>query len=443
MRLFTVQKAFKLANTEAIFLNHCKYLIEQKLNWPASYNWKQRDYLNLISLLESKTGILLSLSTVKRIWNPDYQGTPQPATLEALARFLDYPGWLDFKEAYPHLQDARLSPASSRNSFKGKRVSRKKAFLFLVIPLLAVVMISMPFGMSEATPDVVGFDPEKVGFSCDNSVSTGVPNTVLFRYDVSEVTADSFFIQQSWNKFRRDRVSRENTTLTSIYYYPGFHKAKLIANDSVIKETNVRINTNGWLALAREGYMDENPVHLQNGGRADKGILHVSEEELAGNRVGINRNTMVSYYYVDDFKNLSSRDFILETRVRGDSIINVSCPHIGIVILGERDMNFIPLTAKGCVGNTSVKLGNVTISGKNNDLSSLGVDVYEWQLVRIEVKNALANIYVNDQPALTIRFEEDIGDIVGFAINFSGTGEIGSLKLFSGSDNQPVYSTDS
>jgi hypothetical protein len=303
-------------------------------------------------------------------------------------------------------------------------------------------MILLPFNMAKGTSHLVGFDPEKVDFSCDNSVSTGVPNTVLFRYDVSEVKADSFFIQQSWNKFRRDRVSKENSTLTSSYYYPGFHKAKLIANDSVIKETNVRINTNGWLVLARDGYLDENPVYLQNGGRVANGMLHVSEEDLAGNRVDINRNTMVSYYYVNDFKNLSSRDFVLETKIRGDSIINVSCPHIGIVILGELDMNYIPLTAKGCVGNTSVKLGNVTKSGKNNDLSSLGVDVYDWQMVRIEVKNAFANIYVNDQPALSVRFDEDIGDIVGFAINFSGTGSIGSLKLFSGSSKQPVYSTD-
>jgi hypothetical protein len=443
LRLFTVQKAFKLGNTEALYIKHCKHLIEQKLNWPDSSHWKQRDYLNLINLLESKTGIALSLSTVKRIWKSNYEGTPHPATTEAFAKFLDFNSWLDFKQQHSHLPDGQVSYPPTKNKLKGKTVYRKTAILIPVILLSAIVIILFPFNYAKGPSEIVAFDPEKLEFSCDNSVSAGVPNTVLFRYDVSEVKADSFFIQQSWNQFRRDRVSKENSTLTSTYYYPGFHKAKLIANDSVIKETNVRINTKGWMALARYGYLDENPVYLQTGDEIKNGMLYVSAEHLSADKVEINRNTMVSYYYVSDFKDLSSRDFVLEAKLRCDSIINISCPHIGIVILGELDMNFIPLTVKGCVGNTSVKFGNVTKSGKNNDLSSLGVDVYDWQLVRIDVRDAVADIYVNDQPALTIQFEQDIGDIVGFAINFSGTGAIGSLKLFSGSNKQSIYSTDS
>ena len=441
MRLFTVQKAFKLGNTEALYIKQCKHLIGQKLNWPDSRHWKQRDYLNLISLLENKTGIALSLSTIKRIWKPNYEGTPQPATLEALAKFIDYQSWLDFKEQYSYLMDGQEPYPPTKNKPKEKAVYWKTALLFLVILLSVAGFTLFPFNYANGPSEIVTFDPDKVHFSSDNSVSTGVPNTVLFHYNVSGVKADSFFIQQSWNKFRRDRVSKENSTLTSIYYYPGFHKARLIANDSVIKETNVRINTKGWLALARYGYPDENPVYLKPADQGEKGTLHISAEQLTANKVAINRNTMVSYYYVSDFKNLSSSDFVLETKVRSDSIINNSCPHIGIVILGELDMNFIPLTVKGCVGNSSVKFGNVTISGKNNDLSSLGVDLYDWHLVRIEAKNAVANIYVDDEPAFTIPLDEGIGDIVGFAINFSGTGSIGSLKLSSGSGKQPIYST--
>ncbi|MEI9809516.1 MAG: hypothetical protein WDO16_17520 [Bacteroidota bacterium] len=41
--------------------------------------------------------------------------------------------------------------------------------------------------------------------------------------------ADSFFIQQSWDKNRRVKIDKHSHTLTDIYYEPGYHIAKLIA----------------------------------------------------------------------------------------------------------------------------------------------------------------------------------------------------------------------
>ena len=84
-------------NSDLHYLKTCKALIEKKLSWSDSTTWKQRDFLNLISLIEKESGISLSLSTIKRLWSKDYGRTPQKSTLDALAVFIGFKDWLDFK----------------------------------------------------------------------------------------------------------------------------------------------------------------------------------------------------------------------------------------------------------------------------------------------------------------------------------------------------------
>lgn len=80
-------------------ISYCKLLIEKKLSLSESRLWKQRDYEFLRKLIFQKTGTLLSVSTFKRLWK-DQHGLPHPCTLDALASFLDYSDWHEFKQAY-------------------------------------------------------------------------------------------------------------------------------------------------------------------------------------------------------------------------------------------------------------------------------------------------------------------------------------------------------
>lgn len=423
-----------MENLETYYINQCKSAIEKQLAWPDSSQWKQRDYLNLIGLLNEKTGISLSLSTIRRIWKPDFEGTPHPSTLEALAQFLDYANWLDFKKAH------QTGPAAPKNATRPRILM---ALLSIGI-LTGIVLIWGWMNAQKTIPStgIVQYDPASVSFSCNNAVSVGVPNTVIFSYDVSEVKADSFFIQQSWNQFRRDRVSPTNSTLTSTYLEPGFHRAKLIANDSVIQETDVRVYTDDWLALVQAQGMDELPTYIPAQQVIKNGQLQLTAEDLSHNKVPLTASTKVAYYYVTEFDNLSSQAFALETRIRCDSILNLSCPFIALSILGEDDMHFIPIVAKGCIGEVTVKVGEVIKRGQNNDLSALGRNVYEWQLLKVSVQDQLARITLNDRLIYAIPFQQDIGAIVGFRLLFSGTGTIDYLQLSSPSNDEVIYRAD-
>ena len=61
--------------------------------------WKQRNFIHLIELIEQASGIKLSLSTIKRIWGANQTNLPHPSTLNALVSVLGYEDWLVFKAA--------------------------------------------------------------------------------------------------------------------------------------------------------------------------------------------------------------------------------------------------------------------------------------------------------------------------------------------------------
>ena len=82
-------------------IRHCRQLIEQELQWANSIQWTRREYELLVEYIYTKTEVLLSLSTVRRIWNDDFKNIPQKNTLDALAICAGFENWLAFLETIP------------------------------------------------------------------------------------------------------------------------------------------------------------------------------------------------------------------------------------------------------------------------------------------------------------------------------------------------------
>src|SRR5215510_9527521 len=76
----------------------CKRLIEEKFQFEnCGETLRQRDLEYLADTIEEKSGVKLSLSTLKRVWKKDYDQTPHPSTLQALVSVLGYKDWQEFK----------------------------------------------------------------------------------------------------------------------------------------------------------------------------------------------------------------------------------------------------------------------------------------------------------------------------------------------------------
>ena len=429
-----------MGNHNLAYIKQCKKRIEDELNWShASQEWRQRDYLNLISLLEGKTGISLSLSTIKRLWHPDYDGTPHPTTLDALAKFLGHDDWLSFQE-HEKLQVADSSPPP-QDFNQGQRRSRSYGLIGIVSTLVLAILLWTAVSDRGEHTEGVTLASELIPFSTQNAKSYGVPNTVIFKYDLSAVQADSFFIQQSWNTRHRERINKDDSVLTSIYYYPGVHTAKLIANDSIINTTTVRVYSREWIAAVRSGIKDLVPTYITLFPPQKNPKLSISRSQLDNHHIDLTDQMMLNYVLIDDFpESASGDDFTFSIRLKADSLLNLTCPRIGIMIIGEKEMHAITLIDNGCVHQAFAKFGETSQNGRNSDLSPLGINPYEWQSLKIVAENNSGQVYLQEKLLLEMPYQGSIGNIVGFNIYFTGIGQIESLSLENNTTGQSIYS---
>lgn len=408
-------------------LKQCKRRIADKLQLGGdSGKLRSRDFEYLASSIEERSGIRLSISTLKRIWKKGYDKTPHPATLNALVAVLGYEDWQAFRKE-----------ASGESADPGSPVRLYRNLTPFLLPLILVsLLIVLVFHRDSGGifADLMQIPhPVKirgaVTFSANKMEAVGVPNTVIFNYDVSCVEADSFFIQQSWNPRNKVRIDPEKNHFSSIYYNPGFHFARLIANDSVLKLQPVHIQTEDWLAMAKYDRRDPEPIYLPNDSVVKSGALKADKLTLQAAGVDIERDFYVRYYQVRDFGGITFDNFNLSTKIRIDSIRNTVCPYLEIMVVTEGDVSYLQFTPKGCVANLALLIGEQYRSASEADLSAFGTDVYRWQEVAWKVKDRQAEIILNGEPAYRLDFRESFGKIVGVILTFRGAGEVEYFKI--------------
>jgi hypothetical protein len=415
-------------HSEREYINLCKQLIEEKFHFENDGGTlRQRDLEYLADSIEETSGIKLSLSTLKRVWKKDYDQTPHPSTLQALVSVLGYKDWQEFK--------SKRTPTPVIVVPRKKRAPSFGRWMTLTAVVASAVLfwlIAFRTGKQDKRKPVV---KGPVTFTGNKTVSHGVPSTIVFNYDVSNVVADSFFFQQAWNNMEKVKIDPKEHYYSNIYYYPGFHKAKLIANDSIIKRFRVHITTNGWLPLVRYSVVDNIPVYIKTNNPFTGSALHINRNDLKTAKINMDKDFVLSYFNVREFENTHSDNFSLDTKIACDSSSNQPCPAFELVIICEENIFFVDLTGKGCERNIAVKIGEVYHNGTNSDLSAFGRDLYRWQHLQIEVAHKQATIYLDEKPVHTITFKDDFGKVMGLNYSFTGTGAIDYVKLKNGDGN--------
>ena len=410
-----------MARSEERLINLCKTQIEQKFSFGPGRGYTQKDLELLCSEIETKTGVVISLSTIKRLWKGEYKQSPQLATLNALAALLDFKDWKDFKSAH----QATIKPA--------RTISQKVIMLVAGGAIAAGLLI---FSFATRTSTKSAFKPivkGDVAFEASKTVTAGIPNTVIFKYDVSNVVADSFYLQQSWNRDQRVALDPKEKILTSIYYESGFHKARLIANDSVIAIRPIHIISNGWEPHIYRSDSDPEITDLKNERFVSHGQLHIDSNVLVRRNIDFTKRFHTRITNSQPF-DLHSDNFRFSTRLKADRVFHQLCPWMRLVIVTDVSSFSISWTGKGCETNARYKLGEITRSGSNNNLSALGCDLFDWQDVELIVENRSATIYLNGRPAYHEDYKENCGNIMTLIYIVDGTGSIDHATLKDGHD---------
>jgi hypothetical protein len=387
---------------------------EVYLQWGSVNNWSTRDFERLSDRIYEKTQTTLSVSTLKRLFGrARYEAVPNTVTLDTLARFLGYDNWREFESAHAEKAPAAVS---SRLAFLQRSAGDPFVRLGFILMLLAgaiLVWLSL-----SAAPETI--DPNQVKFEVKR-VAEGVPNTVLFEYDVRQIKAQKVELQQDWDPNNRYRLDKEGMEYAIFYNFPGYYRAKLIVDGQIIKEKDLFIPSQGWTAAIdaspKPRYLLENELLLDS-------TLRISGEVI-GEIARSEPMNWLNFYNLPPDPEIDSRHFTFEAQFRhtlrtGNNI----CQHARIVLYGTREVLSFPFCIPGCVGDTFAYLNGAFISGKENDLSGFGCDLSGWVDFKVINNNNRLTAFVNGKKAIEHQLSSTIGKMGGVRFGFEGAGEI-------------------
>ena len=413
------------------YLAHCRIQIEKKLNWGPSESWATQDFEELSIQMQDKTGQVISATTLKRIWGRvAYDSSPSRHSLDTLAVFLGHKSWREYTTTINDIAEEPATTASTPTvDLEKKRTPVLPLSIFmLLLGAASVIWLGIRFSGSaddeqaEATP---------IKF-VSRSLANDLPNTVIFEYDVSNIQGDSFFIQQSWDSRRRTKISAQNNVHSSIYFYPGYYNAKLIANDSIIKELPVHVKTNQWSAMI----LKDMPIYLPEEALLKDGSLAISEKWVSEEGYDISSPDHVSgFYYVQDFGPLQSENFSMEAVMRHLKP-NTSKPCRGaqLTIRAEQGIIRFPFDIPGCAGAMHVVAGDEYHTGEDHDMGPLGADYANWQSISVKVVDKNVRIQIGTNIPYELSYSNEMGKVVGLWFVFSGQGALDELRLKDGND---------
>jgi hypothetical protein len=417
-----------MARSDERLIDLCKKQIEQKFSFGNGHDYTQRDLEILCAEIEQKTGVIISLSTIKRLWKGNYKLSPQIATLNALAVLLDFRDWKDFKLANLNTEPTVSTDRKPVQSW----VMPTVVCLVIIAGILIFSFAIKPNNSTKESnltkaPTING----PVHFGASKTVTTGIPNTVIFKFDVSNVVADSFYIQQSWNDDHRVTVNPRDSVLTRLYYESGFHRARLIANDSVIAWQPIHIISDGWEPHIYRSDSDPELTDLKNEKFIYSGYLHLDSAVLVKRGIDFSKRFHTRITNSQPF-DVHSDNFSFSTRLKADPVFHQVCPWMDLSIITDVGTFSVSWTGKGCETKAAYKLGEISRSGRNNDLSALGCNVFEWQDLEVRVEGRQATIYLNGKAAYHENYQQDFGKIVALIYIFDGTGSIDYARLKDG-----------
>lgn len=403
----------------------------------------QRDLEFLSENIESKTGVLISLSTIKRLIRGEFSRLPQIATLNAIAVYLGYENWQSYK--LNKLREPQIITSQAKDQNEITPVSeipsakvRYKRYL-LVGGLIIVSLISLLAILKFRKPGVA--NTANAQFSARKTTSNDLPNTVIFHYNVDKVIADSFFIQQSWDANRRVRISKNNYTLTDIYYEPGYHTAKLIANNKVIKTLDVSIPTDRWFFYAKERNSNTPPRYIKAETGMKHGALQFTPQEILNSQIDMQKqNNYIQVYFPGKIES-GSDDFVLKFRIRVNPLNNDFCPYFMGEVFCQKNFMFFTSTPRGCASEIITQFGENFRSGKTNDFSALASEPKAWQEFELTNRNKNVSIRINNKEVFSTAYQKSSGLITGLGFISNGLVEVDYVDFKTGG-GKTIYNNE-
>ncbi len=365
-------------NHDTEYLQLCIRLIEQKLNWRSADEWRNYEFTELSEKILDATSVNLSATTLKRIFGKlKYESLPSSATLNALAAFLGYASWMDFKSKQPFNKQEPGKATTTRKKF----LLQHKVWPMTAAAAVIVVILAFTFLSGKSVQPLKN---EKEIIFSSKPLANGLPNSVVFNIDLKGNTPNKIVIQQSWDSTRTVTLQPGQKEATGIYYVPGYFRAKLILDGKIIKEHDLFIRSDNWMAT-----IDHQPIptYIKKEDLLLKDEMKVSENGLKEIKTST-KPTWLTYHLVKPFGHLQSDNFTLESSIKNTFAEGPAvCKTAKIFVLCSKGAFIIPFTIPGCISDINLMANDHYFDGNSNDLSSFSTDLSEWANIKVKVNS--------------------------------------------------------
>lgn len=410
------------------YLGELRKRIEQQLGWGKPDGWTQQDFLALSDQIFDQTSSRISVTTLKRIWGKvAYDSQPTSHTLNAIAAFAEFESWQQYVGSFPETASRAIESPPEEKTAARRPLIRLFIFLILAAVVAAVLWAIAPNLFPSTHPYAVSaFD--------SNPVTEGLPNTVIFSYAFDRIPPErTVSIQQSWDPRLRHEIDPAQQTFSCTYYYPGYFRAKLMVDETIVRERDVYVPSDGWM-----GIVEEDPIpHYLTSNLNREGAMGVSVADLQERELlSPDKTPVTSYLLVDDLGEISGTDFQLETAIKQTySEAAAVCQTAEIRVLCTNGHFQIPLSIPGCVGTLTLWMSEKRIAGESADLSAFGADMSQFQHLKLVVQSQTVTVFLGGNIIFEGKFEENPGDVVGIRYRFLGNGVVDYLRLKNGDNN--------
>jgi len=408
-------------------LAKCLARVAEKSGLGKSDDWTKRDYEQLSLLIEQKTKIVLSVSTLLRLFKSPTSHKPQKVTLDALAKYAGYNAWHEF---------CTNEGREDQPIIITRPVERKKLPVrWVLLAGLAALIIIAYFGF-HAVLSSGHVRTSDVLFKVRNRDITGIPATIQIDYKIGKQKADSVWIQMSQNPNERIPVDPAQDRMSAIYFYPGVHDCKLVADSRTIGVQKVLIKTSGWAAMIRHDELQPVPLYIRNSDVIHDGVLQVTEPMVNMQNLEPNSRILTSYSYVNDLGPIDGNDYILTAKINNPptSLGTQPCLYCTVYILGENGKHFFTIGDLGCSAFFSLGFSGSDDIKVYPDLTDFEYVSDGWRTFRTIVTGNTVNLYIERSKIFTSDKVFNIGKIKGVVFDFSGLGAIDRVKLSNSKD---------
>lgn len=436
------------------FLTIYREQLEVKKHWGPIDNWRYTEFRHLSEELTELTGVSVSYMTLIRIFQKqDFKRSPQLATLDALARYLDFEDWDTFCVQFESpVFIERVTEEGQKNVEQG--LGGKN--LWLIGILVSLILIVLVWLLSSTDHPI---DQQQVVYleSVDDKVL--VPEMFSFRY---QVPSEGYYFWLKTKAFLPDSLFKppgDNQGLKELdpqdsiltlnadgLTFPGPYRATVVKDGDILAEADLFLETEEWIGVVRAKGRDKSRQRFQpvivNTVNNEKGQLDIPPaifRDIEENYM--EKNFEVNYFMGRDF-DLDANQMHFEAKVIVTFPVQlVNCKYVRVSLLTTNGMVEFPLVQKGCKTLLRTWVSEKADSYKNRSMEQYQTDSLSIEQIGIRTEDRIASIYWNGRLIDEIPYNNMLGQLRAIRFKFEGYGKLDDIKLSNATGEVVYFST--